>query len=132
MTENGSRSKREFMRAKKIVLVTGASSGIGAAIAARLTTDGHVVFGTGRTASGTTPEGVAMLPLDVCSSDSVRACVEGLLGRAGRLDTVVNNAGYLLAGAIEESTLEQAKAQFETNFFGVVRVVQAVLPSMRK
>jgi NAD(P)-dependent dehydrogenase (short-subunit alcohol dehydrogenase family) len=112
--------------------VTGASSGIGAAIAARLAKDDHVVFGTGRAASGTTREGVVLLPLDVCSGDSVRTCVEEVLRRAGRLDTVVNNAGYLFAGAIEEVTLEQAKAQFETNFFGVVRVVQAVLPAMRK
>jgi len=120
------------MPVNKVILVTGASSGIGAAIAARLAKNGHVVFGTGRTASGTTPEGVVLLALDVCSGESVRSCVEEVLRRAGRIDTVVNNAGFLLAGAIEEVTLDRAKAQFETNFFGVVRVIQAVLPAMRK
>jgi NAD(P)-dependent dehydrogenase (short-subunit alcohol dehydrogenase family) len=120
------------MRDKRVVLVTGASSGIGAAVASRLVKDGHVVFGTGRSASGTTADGAVLLPLDVCSSLSVRSCVEEVVRRAGRIDTVVNNAGYLLAGAIEEVSLEQAQAQFETNFFGVVRMVQAVLPIMRK
>ncbi len=120
------------MPQKKVILVTGASSGIGAAIAGRLAQEGHVVFGTGRSTSGTSRQGVVLMPLDVRSGDSVVACVEEILGRAGRLDAVVNNAGYLLAGAVEEVTLDQAKAQFETNFFGMVRVVQAVLPTMRK
>jgi len=118
--------------AKKVVLVTGASSGIGAAIAARLARDGHVVFGTWRTPGPPSAAGVEMLELDVCSNESVRACVGGLLQKTGRIDVLVNNAGYLLAGAIEEATLEAAKAQFETNFFGVARMVKAVLPAMRK
>ena len=120
------------MSEQKIVLVTGASSGIGAAIAARLAKDGHKVFGTGRSASGTTPDGVTLLSLDVTSDDSVRACVADVLARAGRLDVLINNAGYLLAGAIEEATLEQTKAELDTNFFGVVRMVKAVLPTLRK
>jgi len=120
------------MAEQKIVLVTGASSGIGAAIAARLTKDGHKVFGTGRNASGTTPDGVTMLALDVRSDDSVRACAAAVLSKAGRLDVLINNAGYLLAGAIEEATIAQAQDEFDTNFFGVVRMVKAVLPAMRK
>lgn len=115
----------------RTILVTGASSGIGAAIAERLAADGHRVFGTGRRTTGSTAEGVEMLPLDVCSDASVTTCVETVLQRAGQIDVLVNNAGYLLSGAIEEISLEQAKAQFETNFFGVARMVQAVLPGMR-
>lgn len=119
------------MPQSKVVLVTGASSGIGAAIAARLARAGHSVFGT-RRKGGAGPERVEMLPLDVCSDESVGACVEGLLRRAGRIDVLVNNAGYLLSGAIEEATLEEARAQLETNFFGVARMVKAVLPAMRR
>jgi NAD(P)-dependent dehydrogenase (short-subunit alcohol dehydrogenase family) len=115
----------------KVVLVTGASSGIGAAIAARLAKDGHQVFGTSRK-GGASHDGTEMLTLDVCSDASVQSCVEGLLRKAGRIDALVNNAGYLLSGAIEEATLEEARAQFETNFFGVARMVKAVLPAMRR
>jgi NAD(P)-dependent dehydrogenase (short-subunit alcohol dehydrogenase family) len=115
----------------RIVLVTGASSGIGGAIAARLAKDGHQVFGTSRKGAGTR-DGVEMLTLDVRSDTSVQSCVEELLRKAGRIDALVNNAGYLLSGAIEEATLEEARAQLETNFFGVVRMVKAVLPAMRR
>jgi NAD(P)-dependent dehydrogenase (short-subunit alcohol dehydrogenase family) len=119
------------MTNQKVVLVTGASSGIGEAIAARLAKDGWQVFGTSRK-GGTSRGGVELLTLDVCSDASVRACVGEVQRRAGRLDALVNNAGYLLSGAIEEATMEEAKAQFETNFFGVARMVKAVLPVMRK
>jgi len=115
----------------RVVLVTGASSGIGDAIAARLAKDGHQVFGTSRKGAGTR-DGVEMLTLDVCSDTSVQSCVEGLLRKAGRIDALVNNAGYLLSGAIEEATLVEARAQLETNFFGVARMVKAVLPAMRR
>ncbi|HEY4185981.1 MAG TPA: SDR family NAD(P)-dependent oxidoreductase [Polyangia bacterium] len=117
--------------AKQVILVTGASSGIGAAIAERLAADGHRVFGTGRNASGMRANGVEMVSLDVCSDRSVAACVDAVLSRAGHLDVLVNNAGYLLAGAIEDATIQQAHDVFETNFFGIVRLVNAVLPSMR-
>jgi len=120
------------MAEQKIVLVTGASSGIGAAISSRLTRDGHKVFGTGRNASGVTNDGVTLMALDVRSDDSVRACVAGVLSKAGRLDVLVNSAGFLLAGAIEEATIQQAQDEFDTNFFGIVRMVKGVLPTMRK
>jgi len=61
----------------------------------------------------------------------VAACIDTVLARGGRIDVVVNNAGYLLGGAVEEASLEQAKAQFETNFFGAFRVIKAILPIMR-
>jgi short-subunit dehydrogenase len=104
------------------VLVTGASSGIGQAIAQLLTARGFTVFGTSRKPTGN------LIPLDVRSDDSVRACVE----RVGKIDVLVNNAGYSLMGSAEETSLDEAKAQLETNFFGVVRMVKAVLPGMRK
>jgi short-subunit dehydrogenase len=104
------------------VLVTGASSGIGQATAQLLTARGFTVFGTSRKPTGN------LIPLDVRSDDSVRACVE----RVGTIDVLVNNAGYSLMGSAEETSLDEAKAQLETNFFGVVRMVKAVLPAMRK
>jgi NAD(P)-dependent dehydrogenase (short-subunit alcohol dehydrogenase family) len=117
-------------KAGQTILVTGASSGIGAAIATRLVADGHRVFGTSRKSSFAS-NGVHMLDLDVASDASVNACVRAVLAEAGHLDVLINNAGFLLACAIEEATIEEAKAQFETNFFGVARMVRAVLPSMR-
>ncbi len=121
------------MSVRKVVLVTGASSGFGQAIAGLLAQRDFEVFGTSRHPSESEPlPGVSMLPLDVRSDESVRACVEAVVGPTGRLDVLVNNAGYVQGGAIEEVTLEQAKAQFDTNFFGAVRMVKAVLPIMRK
>jgi NAD(P)-dependent dehydrogenase (short-subunit alcohol dehydrogenase family) len=73
-----------------------------------------------------------MLPLDVRSDDSVRACVDAVFSRGGRIDVLINNAGQELAGAAEELSSEEARAQFETNFFGVVRMVNGVLPLMRQ
>ena len=116
----------------RVVLVTGASSGNGRATAALLAQHGYRVFGTSRRpARSPSAPGVEMLELDVCSDDSVRACVAHVLESARRIDVLVNNAGYELAGALEETSLDEARAQLETNFFGVVRMVKAVLPAMR-
>jgi NAD(P)-dependent dehydrogenase (short-subunit alcohol dehydrogenase family) len=112
-------------------LVTGASSGIGRAIAERLAKDGLAVFGTARAPSGDRGS-VRMLAMDVCSDQSVRACVAGVLKEAGSIDVLVNNAGFLLGGAIEEVSLDAARAQMETNFFGALRVLHAVVPGMRE
>lgn len=113
-------------------LVTGASSGIGAAVASRLHERGFTVFGTARRPEGASSRAFPLLELDVRDDDSVRACVDHVLSRTGRVDGLVNNAGYALAGAAEEASVEEARAQFETNFFGAVRVVNAVLPAMRE
>ncbi len=121
------------MSEKEVVLITGASSGIGQATARLLAQRGFTVFGTTRNLLG--PEAiptVEMLSLDVRLDESVNACVDAVLKRAGHLDVLVNNAGYSLVGPIEESLLEEAKAQFETNFFGVVRMIKKVLPLMRE
>jgi short-subunit dehydrogenase len=115
---------------QKVALVTGASSGFGRAAAARLVSMGYRVFGSSRNGDGGVP-GVEMLALDVDRDDSVRRCMTKLLGRAGRLDAVVNNAGRAMVGACEETGAEEARALFETNVFGVMRMVAAVLPKMR-
>ena len=121
------------MSNERVVLVTGASSGVGKSTAHLLSRHGFTVFGTSRNpVSADRDTGVEMLSLDVCSDDSVRACVDEVVGRTGRIDVLINNAGYELAGALEEITLDEARAQFETNFFGVVRMVNAVLPLMRQ
>jgi NAD(P)-dependent dehydrogenase (short-subunit alcohol dehydrogenase family) len=121
----------DSMADSKVVLVTGASSGFGRSIATLLSQNGYEVFGTSRK-PGAKGDGFQMLQLDVDSDKSVSACISKLLKRTGRIDVLVNNAGYIIAsGAAEETSLEDAKSQFETNFFGVCRMVKAVLPIMR-
>jgi len=113
------------------ILVTGASSGIGQSTARLLAERGFTVFGTARKPDPQKRESFTMLALDVRSDESVRACVDQVMAKTGRLDVLVNNAGYAITGAAEETSVEEAKAQFETNFFGIVRMVNAVLPGMR-
>ena len=121
------------MSNQRVVLITGASSGVGQSTARLLSQRGHTVFGTSRNAASSAAiPGVEMLPLDVRADDSVQACVEAVRRRCGQLDVLINNAGYELAGAVEELSLQEAETQFETNFFGVIRMVNAVLPSMRQ
>jgi NAD(P)-dependent dehydrogenase (short-subunit alcohol dehydrogenase family) len=117
--------------ASQVALVTGVSSGIGRSTALALVGAGFKVFGTVRKPDADVPKGVERLVLDVCHQASVDAAVAELMKRAGRIDVLVNNAGASLAGAIEETQVEQAQALFDVNFFGVVRVTRAVLPVMR-
>ena len=121
------------MPEQRVVLITGASSGVGQSTARLLSQRHYKVFGTSRSPAGAEiiPD-VEMLPLNVRSDDSVQACVQAVSHRGGRLDVLINNAGFELAGALEELSSEEARAQFETNFFGVVRMVNAVLPLMRR
>ena len=120
------------MAENRVVLVTGASSGIGQACARHLAERGFQVFGTSRRAAdGAASGGVEMVAMDMDSDASVEAGVAAVLARAGRIDAVVNNAGWALAGAVEETPVDQARAQMETNLFGVWRVCRAVLPAMR-
>jgi NAD(P)-dependent dehydrogenase (short-subunit alcohol dehydrogenase family) len=121
-----------LMPEPKVVLVTGASSGFGLETAALLSQRGYRVFGTSRKPGGSADLGYDMVRLDVDSDESVNSCVSVLLEKTGRLDVLVNNAGFVLTGGIEETSIEEAKAQFETNFFGAVRMVRACLPAMRK
>jgi NAD(P)-dependent dehydrogenase (short-subunit alcohol dehydrogenase family) len=117
--------------ASKVILITGASSGIGRAMASHLARQGYQVYGTSRAPNADIMDGFTLLPLDVTSDQSVHACVNEVIRRAGRLDVLINNAGLDILGALEETSLDEAKRLFETNFFGVVRMVQAVLPHMR-
>jgi short-subunit dehydrogenase len=117
----------------KTALVTGASSGIGREIAQLLAGRGARVFGTARNPKSARPiPGVEMIGLDVTDDDSVAGAVAGIVRKAGPIQFVVNNAGYALSGAVEETSLTEARQQFETNFFGILRVTGAVLPGMRE
>ena len=117
----------------RVVLITGASSGIGRATAELLAARGHRVFGGVRASATTRPlAGVEVVPLDVRDEASVKACVEDVRGRAGRIDVLINNAGVNLVGAVEETSISQAQALFDTNVIGVLRMIQAVLPGMRR
>lgn len=118
---------------EQVALVTGASSGIGEAAAQALLGAGFTVYGTSRKATaGETRGGVTFLPLDVTHEESVSAAVSEVLARSGRIDVLVNNAGFGVAGAAEESSAEQARVLFETNLFGTMRMTRAVLPHMRE
>ena len=118
---------------KSIALVTGASSGIGKATAERLAAAGYKVYGTSRRGAQTSQRSFEMLSLDVTSDESVAAAVAEVIRLDGRIDLLVNNAGFGVAPAgAEESSIEQAKSIFETNFFGVVRMTRAVVPYMRQ
>src|SRR5678816_2327517 len=116
-----------------IALVTGASSGIGEATAQRLAKAGYKVYGTSRRNTQPDQHSFSMLQLDVTSDESVEAAVRELIRLEGRIDLLVNNAGFGVAPAgAEESSIEQAKAIFETNFFGLIRMTRAVVPHMRR
>jgi short-subunit dehydrogenase len=115
----------------QIILITGASKGIGLEIARSLHAKGHIVYGTSRAPNRDSRESFALLPLDVTQQDSVESCVATVIGRHGRIDVLINNAGYDLYGAAEEAGMDALHAQLDTNFFGAVRVTLAVLPQMR-
>jgi NAD(P)-dependent dehydrogenase (short-subunit alcohol dehydrogenase family) len=117
----------------RTALVTGASSGIGEATAERLAMAGYKVYGTTRRAAEASQRSFKLLPLDVTSDKSVETTVLEVLRLEGRIDLLVNNAGFGIApGAAEESSIEQARSIFETNFFGIARMTRAVVPQMRR
>lgn len=115
---------------QQTVIVTGASGGIGAAIASRLSRSGWRVFGTMRRPDPA-KHGPDALVLDVTSDESVSTAVAAVLSRTGRVDAIINNAGVDMLGAIEETTPQEALDLFQTNFFGVHRLTRMVLPAMR-
>ena len=126
---------------QKPVLITGATDGLGRALALLLAERGYRVFAAGRS-----PEKLAQLEslarekqfplesiaIDVCSDDSVDRAIRQVLGKAGHLDVLVNNAGVNYTAAVEDLSMQDWRAQFETNFFGVLRVTRAILPHMRE
>lgn len=121
------------MEDDKIVLITGTSSGVGYSTAILLSKNGFKVYGTSRKPGNKIKSNdFETFQLDVCSDESVNGCIQDVKEREGRIDILINNAGYSIAGAIEETHINEAKSQFETNFFGVVRMVNGVLPIMRQ
>jgi NAD(P)-dependent dehydrogenase (short-subunit alcohol dehydrogenase family) len=117
----------------KTALVTGVSSGIGREVAQLLAERGARVFGTVRNPQSAKPiHGIEIVRMEVTDDASVNEAVQSVMGKAGTIQLLVNNAGYAVTGALEEISIEEAKQQFETNFFGVVRVTNAVLSRMRE
>lgn len=115
----------------KVVLITGASSGIGAAIAQYLFQKEYIVYGTSRHPKDATVNGVHMLALDVTKAETIEKAVASLLEKEGRIDVLINNAGMGITGPLEETPDSETKRVFETNYFGPLEVIKAVLPSMR-
>ena len=119
---------------KKVILITGASSGMGKDTALRLIQEGHVVYGGARRIEKMQEildAGGHVLSLDVTDQASIDAAVQTVLAEQHRIDVLWNNAGYSLTGAVETVTYEDAKRQFDVNLFGVAEMTKAVLPSMR-
>lgn len=124
----------------KVAIVTGSSSGIGFETALALAREGYYTYATMRnTKKGDMILDIAkkenlqirVVELDVNNENTIKKAVEVILGEKKRIDVLVNNAGYFLVGCLEDLTISDLKDQFETNFFGVVRTIQAVLPTMR-
>lgn len=120
---------------KKVALVTGASSGIGKMVAQELKAAGFQVYAAARRVdhmADLKAEGITPVSLDLTVDDSIRACVDEVLDSAGRIDVLVNNAGYGSYGAIEDVPLEEGRRQFDVNLFGMARLIQLVTPTMRE
>ena len=115
---------------KRVVLVTGASSGIGYACAELLAARGYRVYGASRRPVASPL--VEPISMDVRDDASVHDAAAQIIAREGRIDIVVNNAGIAIAGAVEDTSIEEAREQFDVNFFGVMRVCRAVLPALRE
>jgi NAD(P)-dependent dehydrogenase (short-subunit alcohol dehydrogenase family) len=115
---------------KMVVLVTGASSGIGLATATYLSKKDFIVYGGSRSAPRN--DYFNVLKLDVTDDESINAALENIIEKEGRLDVLINNAGIGSMGAVEKTSVADIRKSFEVNLFGVVRMTQAVLPQMRK
>ncbi|MET9914645.1 oxidoreductase [Streptomyces sp. NPDC006476] len=119
---------------RKVALVTGASSGIGEAVARQLQEAGYSVYGAARRIdrmAALADCGVHVLPLDVTDDASLTAAVKHIIDAEGHIDVLVNNAGYGSYGALEDVPLDEARAQIEVNVFGLARLTQLVVPHMR-
>ena len=116
----------------KVVLITGGSSGIGKSIGEYLADKGYTVYGTSRFPENYTDLKFPLIKLDVTQLTSITACVSELISKTGQIDVLVNNAGVGITGPVEETSLDAIRANFETNFFGPLAMIQGVLPLMRK
>ncbi|MFQ3182670.1 MAG: NAD(P)-dependent dehydrogenase (short-subunit alcohol dehydrogenase family) [Polaribacter sp.] len=115
----------------KIVLVTGASSGIGKAVATFLSEKGYKVYGTSRTPKKEKDFSFEIIALDVLKIDTIKAAIAFIIEKEGTLDILVNNAGMGITGPIEETPTDEMRNAFNTNFFGAIDVIKTVLPFMR-
>lgn len=115
----------------KVVLITGGSSGIGKSIGEFLHHKGFVVYGTSRNPERVLNSIFPLIALDVRNADSIHSAVDKIITISGKLDVVINNAGVGITGPLEEIPMEEIKNNFETNFFGPIEVMKAVLPQMR-
>jgi len=117
----------------KVILITGASSGIGKASAEYLAECGHKVYGTSRyPGSYPTPSNYTLLPLDVTNNNTISLAIEQILKDEQRIDVLINNAGMGIAGDLEHTSIDKDKEQLETLFFGTLRMIKQILPIMRK
>jgi NAD(P)-dependent dehydrogenase (short-subunit alcohol dehydrogenase family) len=129
------------MNDQKVAVITGSSSGIGLESALVLARNGYITYATMRSPEKDTSikvavqnEGISIrvVQLDVTDDTSVKNAIDHIVSEAGRIDVLINNAGYGLGGALEDLSMEEVKSQYETNLFGLIRVIQAALPTMRK
>jgi NAD(P)-dependent dehydrogenase (short-subunit alcohol dehydrogenase family) len=129
------------MNDQKVAVITGSSSGIGLESALVLARNGYITYATMRSPEKDTSIKVAVqnegipirvVQLDVTDDTSVKNAIDHIVSEAGRIDVLINNAGYGLGGALEDLSMEEVKSQYETNLFGLIRVIQAALPTMRK
>jgi short-subunit dehydrogenase len=116
----------------KVVLITGASSGIGKSIAQYLHQKKYKVYGTSRNPDQVKDCGFPLLALDVREENSIKKCIALLIEKEGKIDVLVNNAGVGITGALEEIPMQEIRNNFETNVFGPIALMQNVLPHMRK
>lgn len=115
----------------KVVLITGGSSGIGKSIGEFLHHKGFIVYGTSRNPDRVLNSVFPLIALDVRSTESIQSAVAKIIASSGRIDIVINNAGVGITGPLEEIPTEEIRNNFETNFFGPIEVMKAVLPQMR-
>lgn len=116
----------------KVVLITGGSSGIGKSVGEFLTEKGYTVYGTSRNPNKYTSSIFKIIALDVTKTETIATAINTVIEAEGRVDVLINNAGVGITGPIEEIPEAEIKANFETNFFGPINVIKAVLPQMRK
>lgn len=120
---------------KQVILITGASSGIGKATALKLIADGHIVYGAARRVANMqdlVDAGGHAIALDVCKEDQIVEAVKRIMDEQKKIDVLINNAGYAVYGSVEDTTMDDARRQFEVNIFGVARLTKEVLPIMRR
>ena len=115
----------------KVIFITGASSGIGKAIGEFLLDKGFVVFGTSRNPERISNSKIPLLALDVRNAASIKTAINEVIEKVGKIDVVINNAGVGITGPLEEIPMEEIKNNFDTNLFGPIEVMKAVLPQMR-